>query len=170
MRYTITTASKVAGLNPGTARSWLQNDWLTLSRKDIPANSPGATTLLSYNRVLLMAVSAKLVEMGMHPELACKAARSFTDFSNPLEAPGYNRNPGELFEGRKIWTVLFAYVDGSSQVARVDSATPLQDIFFPTGAAGMTGSRKEAAYVVMLDFIVKHVKTELERFQKGSVI
>ncbi|MDA9425665.1 hypothetical protein XH97_26555 [Bradyrhizobium sp. CCBAU 53380] len=109
-----------------------------------------------------MAIAARLVELGLRPKAACSAAWHFTDRSNPLEAPGYERAPGELYGGGAL-TALCAYLDGTAAVVRADRKnTPFEQVFFPIGSAGAAAAgRKQGATVLLLDFIVKEVA---ERF------
>ncbi|TQF31710.1 hypothetical protein UNPA324_20335 [Bradyrhizobium sp. UNPA324] len=158
-------------MNLFTGQSWVKQEILPLRRMDRRASGKGATALLSPRRVLQMAIAARLVELGMRPKAACSAAWHFTDRSNPLEAPGYERGPGELFGGGAL-TALCAYRDGTAAVVRVDRKnTPFEQIFFPIGTAGVAASGvKEGATVLLLDFIVKEVA---ERFaslvERGEV-
>ncbi|UPJ72798.1 hypothetical protein [Bradyrhizobium sp. 187] len=152
--------AEIADLKLFTAQSWVKKRWLLLKRResDQPSSGRGATALLSPRRVLQMAVAARLVELGMSPKAACNAALQFTDRSNPLEAPGFERAPGELYGGGAL-TALCAYPDGTAAVVRADRKnTPFEQVFFPIGSASVAGSgRKEGAIVLLLDFIVKGV-------------
>ncbi|MHC2289170.1 hypothetical protein [Bradyrhizobium barranii] len=164
--------AEIANLKLFTAQSWIKKRWLLLKRreKDQPASGRGATALLSPRRVLQMAIAARLVELGVHPKAACNAAWYFSDRSNPLEAPGYERGPGELYGGDAL-TALCAYRDGTAAVVRVDRRTPLEQLFFPIGSASAAGSgRKEGAIVLLLDFIVKGVAEQFDRLvERGDV-
>jgi hypothetical protein len=163
-KFSLTEAASVAGIKPATGQSWIKRGWLKLARgKDKPAKVAGATTLLSFRRVLQMTIAARLVAMGTHPQVACKAAHGFTDFSSNLEAPGHDRDPGELFAGAS--TALAVYSDGHSAVLRMDKKTSLENLFFPLGGPA---SRYEQATALFLDFIVKHVTVELEKFHSGA--
>lgn len=166
--YPIATASAVADMNLATARKWVQNEWVKFSKHDAPAEVAGATARLSPRRILQLAIAARLVDEGMHPQTACKAARGFTDLSNPLEAPGYTREPGELFGG-KARTVLCCYPDGSSVVMRADSSTRFDQVFSPAG--GQTPrARYSHAHVLDLDGIVKHVVVSLKAASAGHAL
>lgn len=164
--------AKIANVNLFTAQSWVKKRWLLLNRRknDQPASGRGAAALLSARRVLQMAIAARLVELGMSPDAACKAALHFSDRSNPLDAPGYERGPGELYGGGAL-TALCTYRDGSAAVVRVDRKTPLEQVFFPIGTASVAGSgRKEGAIVLLLDFIVKGVAEQFARLvERGEV-
>ncbi|MCK1455031.1 hypothetical protein IVB36_30225 [Bradyrhizobium sp. 35] len=166
--YPIATASLIANMNMATARKWVQNEWVKFSKHDAPAEVAGATARLSPRRILQLAIAARLVDEGMHPKTACKAALQFTDFSNPLEAPGHARQPGELFGG-KARTVLCCYPDGSSVVMRVDSSTRFDQVLTPAG--GQTRqARYGQAHVLELDGIVKHLDVSLKASSGGHVL
>ncbi|MGY8707001.1 hypothetical protein RAD16_14785 [Bradyrhizobium sp. 18BD] len=164
--------AEIANVNLFTAQSWVKKRWLLLNRrdKDRPASGRGATALLSARRVLQMAIAARLVELGMSPKAACNAAWTFSDRSNSLEAPGYERGPGELY-GAGALTALCVYGDGTAAVVRVDRKTPLEQVFFPNGSASVAGSaRKEGAIVLLLDFIVKGVAEQFAMLvERGEV-
>src|SRR5262245_24059595 len=158
--YTIANGSEIARLHPGTSASWFSKDWIKPSREDRPAKSRGATTMLSGRRVLQLAIAAEAVALGVHPKMACAAARHFTDLGDDV------RVPGELFsEAGDPLTALVIYRNGTSAIvpAGGKKGVRLNDVFFPSDpvAAGKQ-SRYEAASVLMLDFIVKRVVREME--------
>jgi hypothetical protein len=166
-RYSLAVAAKVWDLPTPTARLYM-NEYLALGPHDRKAAGQGATALLTARRVLQGAIGAELAPSFRTAALACKAALSFTDVSSPQEAPGYNREPGGLFEGAS--TALIAYPDGRGVVVRVDDKTPLQQIFFPIGGAGMALGRQPRGSFLLLDFTVKRVEQLLMMYESGAVI
>ncbi len=166
-RYSLAVAAKVWGLTTPTARLYM-NEYLQLGPHDRKASGQGATALLTARRILQGAIGAELAPQFRNAALACKAAWSFTDVSSPLEAPGHERRPGELFKG--AMTALIAYPGGSGVVVRVDSKTPLQQIFFPTGENSITLGKQWKGSFLLLDFTVKRVWQTLKAYESGAVI
>lgn len=169
-RVPILIGAQISNLKLPTAQSWFKKEFLPLRRTDQPSSGRGVAALLSPRRVLQMAIAARLVELGMRPKAACSAAWHFSDRSNPLEAPGHDRGPGELFGGGAL-TVLCAYRDGTAAVVRADRKTPLEQVFFPAGSASVAGSaRKDGAIVLLLDFMVKGVAEQFDKLvERGEV-
>jgi hypothetical protein len=165
-RYSLAMAAKVWGLPTPTARLYM-NEYLELGPHDRKAAGQGAAALLTARRVLQGAIGAELAPSFRTAALACKAAWSFTDVSSPQEAPGYDREPGELFEG--ALTALIAYPDGRGVVVRVDDS-PLRQIFFPIGGAGMNLGRQPRGAFLLLDLTVKRVEQQLAKYEGGAVI
>jgi hypothetical protein len=156
---TVAEASKIAGVNPGTTRAWIQDGWLRLSRKDRRAKVPGATTLLSGRRVLQLAIAGAAVALGVHPKIACRTAFEFTDVGDET------RDPGALFgEDGNPFTALMIYPNETCAVVKVDRKTSILDVFFPRDpvAAGQ-GTRQDLGWHILLDFIVEHVTIKLEK-------
>jgi hypothetical protein len=166
-RYSLAVAAKVWGLSTPTARLYM-NEYLQLGLHDRPAPGQGATALLTARRVLQGAIGAELAPLFRTAALACRAALSFTDFSSPDEAPGYDRNPGELFEG--AFTALVAYPEGRGVVVRVDEKTPFQQLFFPIGGASKELGRQHRGSFLFLDFTVKRVEQLLMMYDSGAPI
>jgi hypothetical protein len=170
-KYPVSVAAKIAaGMNVGTAGSWLQKKWIRLNKSDKRAKVAGATTLLSRRRVLQLAIAWRLAKAGLHPKIACAAAHSFTDLANSGEAPGFDRDPGELFAN--AITSLVVYEDGSCAVVRIGEdkdkkPTAFQQLHFPAG--GQTAqSRYDAATSIMLDRIVRDVKLALDEIDRRA--
>jgi hypothetical protein len=152
--YGVSYAAALAGLEAPTARLWIRKKWLR-SRGDKAAAANGLPAMLTGRTVIEMVIAARLRSMGILPQLACKAARSFTEVSDPLEGFGRDRYPGELFED--CLTLLVVYEDGDSVVLPAAKDIPITAICSPPGAMGMKGSRREVAVVLLLNDLLKPV-------------
>src|SRR5690242_2356654 len=108
---TIARAADLVGLGHRVARYWVQDGWIGWPADKIAAVA-GATTLLTKRSVIAMGIAAELVRLGLHAQMACKAARTFTDLGDE------KRNPGALFS--KNITVLIAYATGEANVLPAD--------------------------------------------------
>jgi len=173
-KYPIATSSAIAGQTLATGRSWYGKRWLypgpLLGEDQHPHK--GATTLVSGRSVMAHAIAARLAVLGIHPELACTAARRFTDFSDGIEAPGFHRDPGKLFDGS--FTYLAVYPNGEVRVIRtagiqkkrrnketgkfdtVVDRPDVEDLLFGIG-------QRDGCWLLPLDFIVKSVVEELDK-------
>jgi len=172
-KYPISVSSAVAGQKLATGRAWYGDGWL-FSRKDQKARKPGATALVSGRSVLAHAIAARAVAaLSISPKLACKAARDFTDFSDPADSPGFKRQPGELFAGS--FTYLVVYPDSSTRIIRTGGVeVPKRNkqarkretaIEKPTVESLLFGiGQREGCWVLPLDFIVKNVVDALDDF------
>ena len=158
-QFPLSLSSKIAGQKHATGRQWYWKGWLHSDADQVKSASRGGTSLVSGRSVLAHAIAARLAARGVHPELACRAARGFTDASSD------DRVPGKLFE--KSFTVLVVYQTNDSDPSQgefvvlhtPDGRVP---VFFPPG--GQTEfARYEDGMALMLDFIVKRVTTELEK-------
>jgi hypothetical protein len=161
-RYSLAVAAKVWGLSTPTARLYM-NEYLALGPHDRKAAGQGATALLTARRVLQGAIGAELAPSFRTAAPACKAAWSFTDVSSSQEATGHDREPGRLFEGAS--TALIAYPNGRGVVVRVDDKTPLQQIFYPAGGAGMELGTQPRGSFLLLDLTVKRVEQLLTMYE-----
>lgn len=167
-KYPLAFASKVWGVTTPTGRLY-QNEYLKFSEHDRKASGQGATALLTARRVLQGAIGAELAPSFRTAALACQAAYSFTDAAETDEAEGYTREPGRLFQG--AMTALVAYPSGRGVVIRVDTKTPLDQLFFPVGGAGIElGRRQERGSFLLLDLVVKRVEQQLHAYNSGGVI
>lgn len=177
--YPISVSTAIAGQALPTGRSWYQKRWLYAPSDRIkPPNGRGGVTLVSSRSVLAHAIAAKLVAvLHVEPEMACRAARQFTDFSDPLEAPGFDRDPGALFEGS--FTYFAVYPDGSARIIRTagvkvrrkNKVTGRTETIVekPTVEGLLFGiGQREGCWLLPLDFIVKHVSTELAKQPQAS--
>lgn len=176
--YPISLSSKIANHNHATGRYWYGKGWL-FSPSDAPA-SQGATSLVSARSVLAHGIAVPLAERGVSPQMACAAARRFTDVSEPTEAgAAFVRDPGRLFDGS--FTYLAVYPDGDvkvirtagAEVSRRDKATGkrIKIVEKPTVEDLLIGAgKRDGCWLLPLDFILKHVETELQKInaQQGA--
>ena len=177
--HPISRSSAIAGHTPATGRSWYAKGLLHSPKyPDRPAPVPGATTLVSGRSVLAHSIAVPLADgLGMHAEMACRAARRFTDLSSENEAPGFMRNPGELFD--KAFTYLAAYPNGDVRIIRGEGIKK-RERNKETGKVEMvlkkpslddilTGiGHRDGAWLLCLDFIVRHVEIELRKHAQGE--
>lgn len=154
-RYTFAESTMIAQQQPMTGRSWFIKKWLYSPDDPIKAGSQGKTSFVTGRTVLAHAIAAEAADLGAKPQMACSAARLFTDVADPLEAPGYMRDPGELFDG--AFTYLAIYPDGDAKVLRVAKGQ-LEDVLVARG--------QRKCLLLVLDFIVKRVEIELRKIDK----
>ena len=176
-KYPTAFAAKVWNVPVPTAKLYVKK-YLWLTPNDRKAHTSGATTLLTGRRVLQGAIGAHLAHsFRTGAAKACEAAKAFTDFSYESDAPGFNRDPGELYAGSL--TCLAVYPDGQTRVIRTEGVEnkkfntktkktevviekpTVEDITFGSGQRG-------ACWLLPLDFIVKHVTIELDKFDSEA--
>jgi hypothetical protein len=173
-RYPISVSCEIAKHKLATGRSWYWKRWL-YAPTNRPAAGPRGAMLASGQSVMAHGIAAAQAALGCPPALACRAARRFTDISDDLEAPGFKRNPSELFEGS--FTYLAAYPDGEARIFRAEGAKKmvldpetkkrkpiiekpsLDDVLIGIG-------RRYGCWLLPLDFIVKHVSIELDKYDE----
>lgn len=96
--FPLAVGANLANVDVGRVRAWKHKGYLKLGKNDLPPTAPGSTTYITYRRVIQIAIATQLTLAGLHPQHAFLAAAYFTDFSDPLEAPGFSRLPGQTFE------------------------------------------------------------------------
>lgn len=156
--YSISVVADALSIHEGTLRARLtpQKQIFRLGETDKGATK-GGTRLLTMRRVLQIGTAYSLIDLGMEPASAARAAMAFSDFGNTDP----ERAPGELFDrpADRCFTVLVAYPGiANGVVYRFDNTTPMRRLFFPEGAdageAAMTARRLTSAYSVFLDPLV----------------
>jgi hypothetical protein len=155
--FTVAEAAEMAGIGSRTARTWISEGFIGW-RCDQLAAVAGATTILSVRSALAMAIAGKLTALGMSPGTACHAARSFTDTSNPLEAPGHHRDPGECFADP--FTAIIVYDDGDSRVVRSKGRQLDEVLTLP--------NHRDGGRFLPVDFIVKKVVLAAQRKSRAA--
>ena len=177
-KYPLSVSSFIAGQNHSTARSWFAKD-LLYSKKDARAEGQGDMSLVTGLSVLAHAIAVKLAALNCPAEIACRAARSFTDIASPREAPGFERGPGQLFDGS--FTYLAAYPSGPAFVVRGSGwkkrkknkeTKEVEEIVEVASVDDLLIGRRECdgCWIVPLDFIVKHVTVELQKIDDANKV
>lgn len=135
-QFFLSDLSSALGISLESLQNWIARNppAISLGEHDRKGRA-GRGHLLSYQRVLQVALCSELMAFGMGPHRAGTIAATFTDLGGELNTDGTYRAPGELFSAGQ--TVLCAYA-GESQGAvinMVDAATPMRDAFFPRDMA-----------------------------------
>jgi hypothetical protein len=93
-RFFTADACRAAGINSVTLKNWISRDppAVLLTASDRASHVSGRPHLLTFRRVMQIAITAELVRLGWGPRAAAIAAASFTDSGNS------RRPPGELYE------------------------------------------------------------------------
>lgn len=78
----IGTAANAIGISPKVIRRWLDHGVIELRRNDVRSRGTGSYCGLSRNRVMQIAITHRLAEIGLSPKRAAKAAFQFTDIAD----------------------------------------------------------------------------------------
>lgn len=145
-KFTISQASDAARVLPNTVRTWLQRNHIDLlgDRGSQAADGKGLPHYISYRGVMRLALTARLVECGIHPRSAWLSALRFTDSANTSyweEGPASTRSDRKLGQLYPTGLTLLV-VRPNKEVGRVinvdDDAHPHRLIRGTVGAAGAT--------------------------------
>lgn len=152
---------KAGGIDAATLKNWIAREppAIHLSDHDRRAFGSGRPHLFTYRRVLLAAICAELVALGLPPRRAGSLARNFTDLGEGGQGIKKRRAAGEMFATGA--TVILAYPHPSkdnpemwiSYVVNVTADTPLQTLFAPKG-----GGLKSSAVVVDVSAIDRRIR------------
>ncbi|OUJ02739.1 hypothetical protein HK15_04470 [Acetobacter orientalis] len=166
-RFTTKQASEATGVNWETMRGWIKRKIILAEPDDDvrAVKAQGSPYLLSFARVMQIAITAHLEKLGIPPSLGGRLALKFTDIGEAVswwgdDMPPINRRPGQLYsEGYTILAVYageeFGYVFNCSGPNDADF---FQKLFFP---AGCRVTSPKLAAVVWIDRIFKDLKYNL---------
>lgn len=152
---------RAAGIDTNTLKNWLRADPspILMKQEDRLAVGSGRAHLFSFQTAMQVALTARLVALGLPPRRAGMVAAGFTDVSSGNggwvgDTDPYDdlRLPCDLF--KEGYTILVAYVgDEIGHVINIEDSTTALDLFHPYGRG-----RREVAAVVWVDFVYKHVR------------
>jgi len=157
-QFFLTDVCAAVGISAQTLTNWISRDppAVFLTDEDRKGKA-GRGHLLTFQRVMQVALTAELMKFGMGPRRAGTLAATFTDTDAGYYAAGARREPGELFTTGL--TVLVAY-EGEEWATILNAAddTPLRNIFHPVESATKTA---RAAAVVWVNLIYAQVRAAL---------
>ena len=143
------TCARPPGSNAATLKNWISREppAIHLSENDRRALGSGRPHLFTFRRVLLAAICAELVALGLPPRRAGSLAGNFTDFGEGGRQ-GDNvkrRGPGEMFPTGS--TVIVACPQPSKdkpemwvgRVINLTPDTPLRPLFSERGLSPVAG-------------------------------
>jgi hypothetical protein len=125
--YPTGVAVKVTNTPEPTLQRMFQRHHVTLQPCDVPSKGCGENRGLSIRRILQIAFTTELSQLGIGPSRAAKAAFEFTDKGN------VGRAVGELYPiGR---TLLVGLPRGESKVVNVPPDLSISDVLSADSAA-----------------------------------
>jgi hypothetical protein len=122
-RYTSAQACEAAGISTVTLKNWIGRHApaILLTKAERENVGKGRPLLLSFNRIMQIALVAELVGLGFQPRPAAMAAVAYTDLSSSEGASGWRadedeglpehpalpaRMPGQLFPSGLTYLVV----------------------------------------------------------------
>ncbi|MBI0432981.1 hypothetical protein [Roseomonas sp. KE0001] len=162
-RYSSAVACVAAGISTDKLKSWSNGPSaaLLIPEDDMDRRGRGIPLLLSFRRVVHIALTAQLVRHGLRPVDAAAAAAKFTDFGDPFHDAGNGvfigkRLPGQLYqEGRTLLVVMPSH-------SATDSKVRLRNIKASDGATRLLALLSPSATIVDVSSVVAHVRTVLD--------
>lgn len=144
-RYTSAEACAAAGITLDTLKNWVsrQPQVILLTRGERDAVEAGGGLLFSFQRIMQIALTAKIARTGLKPREAAMIAAGFTDVGDgPLnEIP--QRDPCRLFdEGLTVLAWYPGEIAGRVMNLRPEQ-TRLFELFW------FEGTREEASAVIV---------------------
>lgn len=144
-RYTSAEACAAAGITLDTLKNWVsrQPQVVMLTRGERDAVEAGGGLLFSFQRVMQIALTAKIARTGLKPREAAMIAAGFTDVGDGSLGDTPQRDPCRLFD--EGLTVLAWYPgEPTGRVMNLHpTKTRLHDLFW------FDGSREEASAVIV---------------------
>lgn len=156
-------ACKAAGIDNATLKNWIHPDRraILMSEDDRRAMGSGRAHLFTFRRVMQIALTAELVQLGFPPRKAGIMAAGFTDVGDGVAAfgdeipPPTERLPGELY--RDGYTMLVAFPDEDrGHIRKVVPKTTALELMFKQGAG-----QRSTAVLVNVSFVDRRVKAAL---------
>jgi hypothetical protein len=175
-QFTSADACRAAGISMATFKNWASREPPAILLGPDERTDTGRL-LLSYRRIMQVAIVAEFVRVGVQPRKAGMWAAGFTDAGDGYggfvggdleEAAKKARQPGDLYD--QGFTFLVAYPDEeTAKVKNVGSTTSMFDIFW----TARTGTQK-VAIIVNLNLIDGQVRAALNidrsyKFRTGPV-
>ncbi len=162
-QFSSTDACLAAGISMDTLKNWASRDPPAILLSKAERTDTGRL-LLSYRRLLQIAIVAELVRVGILPRRAGMWAAGFTDVGDGYggwsgeeiaEAAKKARGPGDLYENG--FTFLVAYPDeDTADVRNVSPTTSIFDIFWARRI-----ETQKVAIVVNLNTLDQQVRAAL---------
>ena len=150
-----------AKIDAPTLKNWISREpyVIRLSDEDRRAIGTGRPHLFTYRTVLLAAICAEIVVLGVPPRRAAAFAELFMNFGYESSHSPKHRHPGELFPTGS--TILVAYPAGpqdkkelwASHAVNMTSETRLEDVL-----TQLNGGRQNAAIMINLTVIYERVR------------
>lgn len=169
-RFTTKEASEATGVNWETLRGWIKRKIILAEEEDDTRSvkAQGSPYLLSFTRVMQIAITARLDDVGIPPSRGGHIALAFTDLGKGAsgwvgDSDSFDwskaRRPGHLYS--KGLTVLTAYADEKlGYVFNVDGQNDpklFEKMFFPVTASG----KARVLAAVWIDPIFQELKLRL---------
>lgn len=103
-------AAKIADLEYGTLRSWIQRGAVSLEGGDQLPVGRGGRTMVTLRSVLGFAIMRELTKVGFPPHAAGGAASNTMHFPQPYDSPQKWLQAGELYPDGKTYLLVFVPV------------------------------------------------------------
>jgi len=156
--FSLSEVASAIDVDVGTLRIWVQRGHFKLRNSDLSARMEGVPHIVSLRRALQWGIAARLIKCGFRPAHAERAAYSFSDIADQDEAPGFSRDPGELFKS-PAFTFLFGYPgEDRARVVRVDRNTKAESVLL---AGLLGGPRANEGMFVWVNDVDRQVRTRL---------
>jgi hypothetical protein len=175
-KYSSQAACKAAGISAATLGNWLSRKppAVLLAEEERENVRRGTRLLLSFNRVLQLALMTELVDHGFTARNAAEITWRFSDLTKASEGSGWSsdetpeeiakrlRMPGKLYPTGL--TVLLAYKDLLlGRLINVRDGMPFESIFSPDDRRQI-----ESVAVVWVNPIHSRVRLALDAFEQAS--
>lgn len=120
-------ALRAAGIDSSTLKNWISRGdgtLIGLDRKigERKANGPGNSHKMSFRRIMQIALTARLVVLGIKPNIAAYWALCFTDIGDE------RRSPCHHFPKGQTWLVS-NWREADARVVNILDTTPATEIF-----------------------------------------
>lgn len=160
-RYALSDVAAAARVPAATVRKWFERGQVSYLETDQAAEGRGIARYMSMASALRLGCMKALVDLGVGPAQANRAAIHWLDIGEG------GRDPASLFPQTgahpEALTILCAFPDGTAKVRRAPllGISPVELLLHPTGA------RQPGVVLVCLNDIDRQVRSYLTGRERG---